>query len=98
MVRNSVHPCDAGSDRTQLRSARSLINWRCFADGMSERVCGLDSGAISIPPCTAKAVSTITSLSPELMRTVLAELDQALFNHGQWCEALYSTLICRLPP
>ncbi|MBI4909644.1 MAG: diguanylate cyclase [Acidobacteria bacterium] len=32
------------------------------------------------------------------MRTVLAELDQATFNHGQWCEGLYTTLICRLPP
>ncbi len=40
----------------------------------------------------------IPSLSPDLMHTVLAELEQALFNHDQWCEGLYGTLICRLPP
>ena len=40
----------------------------------------------------------IPSLSPDLMRAVLAELEQALYNHAQWCEALYTTLICRLPP
>ncbi len=44
------------------------------------------------------AVSTISNFSSDLMRTALAELDQALFNHGQWCDGLYSTLICRLPP
>ncbi len=32
------------------------------------------------------------------MRAAVAELGQALFNHEQWCEGLYSTLICRLPP
>jgi diguanylate cyclase len=40
---------------------------------------------------------TIPSLSPDLMHTVIGELEQALFNHEQWCEGLYSTLICRLP-
>ncbi len=33
-----------------------------------------------------------------VMRTALAQLDQALFSHEQWSEAIYSTLICRLPP
>jgi diguanylate cyclase len=40
---------------------------------------------------------TIPSLSQDLMHTVIGELEQALFNHDQWCEGLYSTLICRLP-
>ena len=40
---------------------------------------------------------TIPSLSQDLMHTVIGELDQALFNHDQWCESLYSTLICHLP-
>ncbi len=43
-------------------------------------------------------MSTLVTLPHEFMRTALAELDQALFNHGQWCDSLYSTLICRLPP
>ena len=38
------------------------------------------------------------NLPPDLMHTVLAELEQALFNHEQWCEGLYTTLICHLPP
>lgn len=37
-------------------------------------------------------------LSPDEMRKALTELDQALFNHEQWCEELNRTLICRLPP
>lgn len=37
-------------------------------------------------------------LSPDDMRKALTELDQALFNHEQWCEELNRTLICRLPP
>jgi diguanylate cyclase len=41
---------------------------------------------------------SIPNLTPELMRTVLAELEQALFNHEQWCESLYGSLICRLTP
>ncbi|MBZ5676082.1 MAG: diguanylate cyclase [Acidobacteriia bacterium] len=45
-----------------------------------------------------KSMTTMDSLSPDLMRSSVAELEQALFNHEQWCEGLYSTLICRLPP
>ena len=40
---------------------------------------------------------TTPSLSPDLMHAVIGELEQALFNHEQWCESLYSTLICHLP-
>jgi len=36
-------------------------------------------------------------MSQEDMRIALGELDQALYNHDQWCEALHATLICRLP-
>lgn len=43
-------------------------------------------------------MNTVPHLAPEIMRSVLSELDQALFNHVQWCEGLYSTLICRLQP
>jgi diguanylate cyclase (GGDEF)-like protein len=32
------------------------------------------------------------------MRGVLNALEQALYNHDQWAEALYGALICRLPP
>ena len=35
-------------------------------------------------------------LSHDDMRQALGELDQALFHHEQWCEALNRTLICRL--
>jgi diguanylate cyclase len=31
------------------------------------------------------------------MTTALAELDQALYIHEQWCDTIHSTLICRLP-
>ncbi len=41
---------------------------------------------------------TIPNLPSEFMHLVLAELEQALFTHDQWCEDLFSTLICRLPP
>ena len=37
-------------------------------------------------------------LSPEDMRRALTELDQALFNHEQWCEGLNRTLICGIAP
>lgn len=41
---------------------------------------------------------TIVELPQEDMRKALGELDQALYNHDQWCEGLYATLICRLTP
>jgi diguanylate cyclase (GGDEF)-like protein len=41
---------------------------------------------------------SIPNLSPHAMHAAVAELEQALFNHEQWHEALQSTLICRLPP
>lgn len=37
-------------------------------------------------------------LPDELMRTALKELEQALYNHDQWTETLYGTLICRSTP
>jgi diguanylate cyclase len=37
-------------------------------------------------------------LPDELMRTALKELEQALYNHDQWAETLYGTLICRSTP
>lgn len=37
-------------------------------------------------------------LSHDEMRKALGELDQALFNHEQWCEALNRSLICGLAP
>jgi len=37
-------------------------------------------------------------LSHDDMRKALGELEQALFNHEQWCEALNRTLICGLAP
>jgi len=40
----------------------------------------------------------IPNLSSDQMHSILAELEQALFNHEQWCENLYSTLICHHPP
>ena len=33
-------------------------------------------------------------LSQNDMRNALAELEQALFHHEQWCEALTRTLVC----
>ncbi|WP_082703533.1 diguanylate cyclase [Novosphingobium sp. Fuku2-ISO-50] len=40
----------------------------------------------------------IPNLSGEQMRTVLKSLEQALYSHEQWAEALYGALICRLEP
>lgn len=40
----------------------------------------------------------IPSLSDEQMRSALKELEQASYNHDQWAETLYGTLICRLTP
>lgn len=40
----------------------------------------------------------IPNLPDELARVALKELDQAVYNHGQWAETLYGTLICRLTP
>ena len=37
-------------------------------------------------------------LSQNDIRTALGELDQALFNHEQWCETLTRTLLCNLTP
>ncbi len=39
----------------------------------------------------------IPNMSEEQMRSALKELEQATFNHEQWSEMLYGTLICRLP-
>jgi diguanylate cyclase len=40
----------------------------------------------------------IPSISDELMRAALKELEQASYNHDQWAETLYGTLICHLTP
>ncbi len=40
----------------------------------------------------------IPNMSDEEMRAALKELEQAAYNHEQWSEMLFSTLICRLPP
>jgi diguanylate cyclase len=40
----------------------------------------------------------IPTLSDEQMRSALKELEQASYNHDQWAETLYGTLICRLTP
>jgi len=40
----------------------------------------------------------IPNLSDELVRVALKELEQAVYNHDQWAETLYGTLICRLTP
>ena len=40
----------------------------------------------------------IPNLSDQQMRTALKELEQATYNHDQWAETLYGTLICRLTP
>lgn len=36
--------------------------------------------------------------SADDMRSALKELEQAAYNHDQWAETLYGTLICRLTP
>ncbi|MFA6265223.1 MAG: diguanylate cyclase [Pseudolabrys sp.] len=41
---------------------------------------------------------TSPGLPDELMRTALKELEQAVYNHDQWAETLYGTLICRSTP
>lgn len=40
----------------------------------------------------------IPNIPPVQMRTALKELEQAVYNHEQWAEMLYGTLICRLAP
>lgn len=40
----------------------------------------------------------IPNLSDEQMRAALKELEQASYNHDQWAETLYGTLICHLTP
>jgi diguanylate cyclase len=40
----------------------------------------------------------IPNMSDEQMRTALKELEQAAYNHEQWSEMIFSTLICRLAP
>jgi len=40
----------------------------------------------------------IPSLSGEEIRVALKELEQALYNHDQWAETLFGTVICRLQP
>lgn len=40
----------------------------------------------------------IPNMPDELMRAALKELEQAAYNHDQWSEMLFSTLICRLTP
>ena len=41
---------------------------------------------------------TAPVLPDEMMRTALKELEQAVYNHDQWAENLYGTLICRSTP
>ena len=40
----------------------------------------------------------VPNMSDEQMRTALKELEQAIYNHEQWAEGLFATLICRLTP
>lgn len=40
----------------------------------------------------------IPNMSDEQMRGALKELEQATYNHDQWAETLFGTLICRLQP
>ena len=40
----------------------------------------------------------IPSISDEQMRGALKELEQASYNHDQWAETLYGTVICHLAP
>ncbi len=40
----------------------------------------------------------VSPIPSEMMRAVLKELEQAIYNHEQWAEALYGTLICHLEP
>jgi len=41
---------------------------------------------------------TVIRMSYEEMRAAAVEINQALYNHEQWAEALYATLTCRLAP
>ncbi len=40
----------------------------------------------------------MTLLSNDELHQVTKQLDQAIYNHEQWCKNLYRTLICRLMP
>ena len=40
----------------------------------------------------------LPNMPAEQVRSTLQELEQAIYNHEQWAEALYGTLICRLAP
>lgn len=37
-------------------------------------------------------------MSKEEMASAISALEQALYMHEQWCNHLYCSLICRLPP
>lgn len=37
-------------------------------------------------------------LSPDQIREALAALEQAIYHHEQWLEAIGATMVCRLPP
>ncbi len=41
---------------------------------------------------------SLTYINREELQTILTHLDQALYNHVQWHNALLRTLICHLPP
>lgn len=40
----------------------------------------------------------IQQLAPEKLRTAATELERCLYNHDQWLDGLFGTLICRLQP
>lgn len=40
----------------------------------------------------------IPNMTYEQMRSAIEELEQAVYNHEQWAESLFGTLICRLTP
>jgi diguanylate cyclase (GGDEF)-like protein len=40
---------------------------------------------------------SLVTLNPEELPAILSQLDQAIYNHQQWFDALCRTLICRLP-
>jgi len=72
------------ADLLQIKAARTPAHQK-FTKRAS--VSGLAEREMAIP-----------NLSDEQMRTVLKALEQALYNHDQWAEALYGALICRLQP
>ena len=41
---------------------------------------------------------TVPAASDEEIRVAVKALEQALYNHEQWSQALYATLVCRLAP